>query len=95
MPVVFWVRAPAGVIPREVVIVIGINLAGALLFTIWKGYRGSRGCKPTRVVREIAAMGFCGACGESIAAAQVEADGCKVCPSCAAAWRSTPAVEPR
>lgn len=94
LPVVFWLRSPSGSIPREVEIVIGINLAGALLFTVWKGYRGSRGCKPTRVVKEIAAMGFCGACGEPIAEAPVEADGCKVCPSCTAAWRSAPAMEP-
>lgn len=37
--------------------------------------------------RAIAATGLCASCGYRIGDLPVEADGCRVCPECGAAWR--------
>ena len=42
---------------------------------------------PARVARMYACAEFCGSCGFELRGLANDADGCRVCPECGAAWR--------
>jgi hypothetical protein len=44
--------------------------------------------------RGMGARGLCAACGYDLAGHEPEADGCRVCPECGAAWRYDEEGEP-
>lgn len=93
LPVFVLRYVGGGKVPEVVQLVVALSCGLMLILFIWQGFRGSKGCRPARVVRELTAMGLCGACGDQLAGREVEADGCVVCPSCRAAWRTAPPIE--
>lgn len=45
---------------------------------------------PERIATTYLWANLCGSCGYDLAAVEPEADGCRVCPECGAAWRIPP-----
>ncbi|MFZ4572927.1 MAG: hypothetical protein ACOYN0_00935 [Phycisphaerales bacterium] len=76
---------------NPLLLIFGTTFVPWAAVVFWLLVRGSRACSADLVVREIAGMGYCGACGESLETAPVEADGCRVCPECRAAWKGASA----
>ncbi len=58
------------------------------LFTVRTSLAGFR-LENERIVQTSVALGLCAACGYDLLGLQVQADGCKECPECGAAWRAT------
>ncbi|MEO1278047.1 MAG: hypothetical protein AAFV77_03730 [Planctomycetota bacterium] len=81
---VFFMNTTKGVMPDIHRWVLG---GGAMMAALALGM-GVLHARALRYQRAASfALGLCPGCGYSIAELQPEADGCRVCPECGAAWR--------
>jgi multisubunit Na+/H+ antiporter MnhF subunit len=69
-------------------ILFRIVLVGALGSMVlgWWLWRGNT--RAAAAIRRCVTWGACPSCGYPLGASKVEADGCRVCSECGAAWRS-------
>jgi hypothetical protein len=88
---------PAASAPSFPVALMPLALAiGALVFTAgitWNLWAGRMTQPPAHLDETMAAFALCPACAEDLAPVAPEADGCRVCPVCAGAWRIAIPVE--
>ncbi|MBM4113167.1 MAG: efflux RND transporter permease subunit [Phycisphaerae bacterium] len=73
-----------GSIPRWLLIslVVPLGLVEALV-----AVHIARRAHAAKIAHRLTAAGRCGSCAHDLAGLRAEADGCRVCPECGAAWK--------
>lgn len=80
-----WTEQVTGFPPRWVAIFAGVTV-GTVVHQAMFQRRGRR--RWADFANHAVRLGLCPACGYEIGGTPVQADGCRVCPECAHAWRS-------
>lgn len=64
------------------------TMVGAFtLVEIWVGWQITRRVRARKFATALVAVSRCGSCAHDLTGLSAEADGCRVCPECGAAWR--------
>jgi multisubunit Na+/H+ antiporter MnhF subunit len=67
------------------IVLVGVIGTVVLCWWLWRG-----NTRAAAAIRRCVTWGACPSCGYPLAASKVEADGCRVCSECGAAWRAAP-----